>query len=65
MDRYNARHTPLHNYRKHPAVAIGVGQWLENRFPERFEKTRHAFAKQLASIEARLLELKGHKAAAG
>ncbi|HZC02610.1 MAG TPA: replication initiation protein, partial [Gammaproteobacteria bacterium] len=65
MDRYDVRHTPLHNYRKHPAVAIGVGQWLENRFPERFEKTRHAFAKQLASIEARLLELKGHRATAG
>jgi hypothetical protein len=65
MDRYNARHTPLHNYRKHPAVAIGVGQWLERRFPERFEKTRHAFAKKLASIEARLLELTGHKATAG
>jgi hypothetical protein len=64
MDRYNVRHTPLHNYRKHPAVAIGVGQWLENRFPERFEKTRHAFAKQLASIEARLLELEGPKAVA-
>lgn len=65
MDRYDVRHTPLHNYRKHPAVAIGVAQWLENRFPERFEKTRHAFVKQLASIEARLLELKGHKAATG
>ena len=64
MGRYNACHTPLHNYRKHPVVAIGVGQWLEKRFPERFEKARHAFAKQLASIEARLLELKGHKAVA-
>ena len=65
MDRYNVRQTPLHNYRKHPAVAIGVGQWLEKRFPERFEKARHVFAKQLASIEARLLELKGHESAAG
>jgi hypothetical protein len=65
IGRYDARQTPLHNYRKHPAVAIGVGHWLEKRFPERFEKARHAFAKQLASIEARLSELKGHKAAAG
>jgi hypothetical protein len=62
VDWYDVRRTPLHNYRKHPAVAIGVGQWLEKRFPEHFAKAREPFAAKLASIEARLVELDGRMA---
>ena len=63
MSRYDGRMSPLQSFRERPSVAIAVGQWLENRFPERFTKARKPFAAKLVSIEARLLELEGSKAA--
>jgi len=61
MSRYNARKSPQYNFRDSVGVAIAVGQWLEQRFPERFDEARKTYADKLAAMDARIGELEWQK----
>ena len=61
LSRYDGRRSPLENYRERPSVQIAVGNWLQRRFPERFEQPRQSFAAQLAELDARIGEIEGKR----